>query len=195
MRNVLKYDGDLTKRRGFDGKCQWRGGSKKGVFGGVPKRGVKFDTRGGSKCDKKCKKSAIFLGFTGSIHLKMFPVTVIFYSTPPTESLCQPAKNKLIMYCLDTRHPPLQWPFTPPSEGLKPPFEGAGSHQNPTFSLSPPSNGALPPFRGCGRGKNSLLRGYNPLLTPSTPPSNPLLPSLTFPHTPLLLPSYPIYFF
>ena len=37
----------------------------------------------------------------------MFPVTVIFYSTPPTRGRRGGSKSCLIMYCLDTRHPPL----------------------------------------------------------------------------------------
>ena len=52
---------------------------------------------------------------------KMFPVTVIFYSTPPTANLNSRVKSQLIMYCLDTRHPP-KIDSTPPSEWQKWPF-------------------------------------------------------------------------
>ena len=53
---------------------------------------------------------------------KLFPVDVIFYSTPPTAMVFPPCKSQLIMYCLDTPPPPPPPPPPLPQREKYPPL-------------------------------------------------------------------------
>jgi len=76
--------------RGIIGKMGFRGGSKRAVFGGTPK----IDRLAGSP---KSLFSSLFrsqtrLRFCRKKVSKLFPVTVIFYSPPPTGPVCRGGK-------------------------------------------------------------------------------------------------------